>query len=248
MANELKPLWRNVFSFNWKFGLFLIVLVCVPRFILVLNANETANYGYIGLIMTISAITPFIFLSKEGRKVIGLTKPKKYTWVFLGLLIGLLLSLALYFLGDLLYKNTFENWYVYIGKSYNIPNEIQPTDKFILFVIMAITGMIFSPIGEEFYFRGLIHSSFATSVGNTKASIIDSTAFALTHISHFGLIFVNNEWNFLMIPTIIWVLSMFLVSVLFYYCRKKSNSLLGAVVCHAAFNLGMIYCIFYLLK
>ena len=113
---------------------------------------------------------------------------------------------------------------------------------------MAGTGMIFSPIGEEFLFRGLIHSSFAKSIGNSKASIIDSSAFALTHISHFGLVFINNEWNLFALPTIIWVLCMFLVSILFYFFRRKSKSILGAIICHSTFNLGMIYCIFYLMN
>lgn len=248
MENELKLLWRKFFSFNWKFGLFLILIICIPRFILVLNANQTANYSYIGLIMIVSAILPFVFLNKYGRKRIGLTKPKNNSWLFSAFIFGLAFSVLLYFLGDLIYKNTFENWYVYIGKSYNIPTEIKPADKQVMFVIMAITGMIFSPIGEELFFRGIVHSSFAKSVGDLKASIIDSTAFALTHISHFGLIFINDEWKFLTFPTLIWVTSMFLVSILFYVCRKKSGSILGAIICHAAFNLGMIYCIFYLLN
>ena len=248
MENELKPFWRKYFDFNWKFGLFLILIICIPRFILVLKANETSNYSFIGLMMTISAIAPFLFLNKSGRKKIGITKPKKYSWLIWSFILGLVFSVLLYFLGDLLYKNTFENWYVYIGKSYNIPVEIKPNDKLIMFIIMAITGMIFSPIGEELFFRGIVHSSFAKSLGNTKASIIDSSAFALTHISHFGLVFLNNEWKFFILPTILWVLSMFLVSILFYVCRKKSGSILGAIICHSAFNLGMIYCIFYLLN
>ncbi|WP_211229815.1 CPBP family intramembrane glutamic endopeptidase [Olivibacter sitiensis] len=95
---------------------------------------------------------------------------------------------------------------------------------------------IFSPIGEELFFRGIVHSSFAKSFGNLKASIIDSSAFALVHISHFGLVFINNEWKFLTVPTIIWVISMFLVGILFYLCRKKSGSVLGAIICHSAFN------------
>lgn len=47
MEKELKPFWRKFFDFNWKFGVFLISIICTPRFILVLKANETANYGYI---------------------------------------------------------------------------------------------------------------------------------------------------------------------------------------------------------
>lgn len=248
MEKELKPFWNKFFNFDWRFGLFLILVFCIPRFVLVLNANETTNYKYIGLIMTIYAITPFIFLTKYGRNGIGMTKSKNFSWLFYAIIIGLVYSLLLYFLGDLIYKNTFENWYVYIGKSYNIPNGINPNDKLILFAIMATTGMIFSPIGEELLFRGVIHSSFAKSIGNLKASIVDSSAFALTHISHFGLVFLYDQWDFFAFPTLIWVSSMFLVSMLFYLCRKRSKSILGAIICHSAFNFGMTYCIFYMMN
>jgi len=245
MENELKPFWSKVFKFDWKFGLFLILILCIPRFILVLNANETANYGYIGLIMVISAILPFVFLSKLGRRKIGIIKPTNYRWLIIAFVIGFVFSILLYFLGEIFYGKSYENWYYYIGESYNIPNEIDQQNKLIMFGIMALTGMIFSPIGEELFFRGIVHSSFANSVGDNKASIIDSAVFALVHISHFGLIFINKKWQFLMLPTIIWVISMFFVSILFYRCRKKSHSILGAILCHSAFNLGMIYCIFY---
>lgn len=248
MGNELRPLWRNLFNLDWKFGLFLLIIICIPRFILVLNANETSSYSYIGFIMTISAIVPFIFLSKSGRISIGLTKVNNYRWLLISFIGGLSFSLILYVLGTLIYQDTFYNWYVYIGYSYNIPTEIMPHDKLIMFIIMAITGMIFSPIGEELFFRGIAHSSFAKLLGNVKASIIDSSAFALTHISHFWLIFVNNEWKLLTTSTLIWVGSMFLHSILFYFCRRKTNSLLGSIVCHSAFNLGMVFSIFYLLN
>ncbi|TAD87748.1 MAG: CPBP family intramembrane metalloprotease, partial [Bacteroidetes bacterium] len=124
---------------------------------------------------------------------------------------------------------------------------ITQADRNIMFAIMAITGMTFSPIGEELFFRGIVHTSFSKSIGTQKASLVDSSAFALTHISHFGLVFIHGKWDFFILPTIIWVSSMFLVSLLFFAFRKKSGSILGAMLCHSAFNLGMIYCIFYLL-
>ncbi len=248
MNNELRPFWRKFFSFNWKFGLFLTLTICIPRFVLVLNANSSGNYGSIGLIMLISALTPLFFLSKFGRTEIGITKPKKYNWLLIALIGGLMASFFLYFLGQILYGNSFENWYNYIGKSYKIPTAISPNDKVVLFLIMAFTGMTFSPIGEELFFRGIVHASFAKSVGERKASIVDSLAFSLTHISHFGLVFVNNSWNLFTIPTLIWTLSMFLVSIMFFAIKRYSGSLLGAIVCHSGFNLGMIYSIFYLMN
>jgi membrane protease YdiL (CAAX protease family) len=247
MDNELRPFWNRIFSFNWKFGLILILIFCIPRFILVLTANASGNYSSIGLIMAISATAPFIFLSKYGRKEIGITKPGKYNRLLIAFVSGLFASIFLYFLGQTLYGNSYENWYHYIGKSYKIPTGISQNDKKILFLIMAFTGMTFSPIGEELFFRGIVHSSFAKSIGEKKASIVDGSAFALTHISHFGLVFINNKWDFFTIPAIIWVTSMFLVSLLFFTFRKYSKSILGAIICHSAFNLGMIYCIFYLL-
>jgi membrane protease YdiL (CAAX protease family) len=245
MENELRPFWKRLFNFNWKFGLFLILIVCIPRFILVLNANASGNYSYVGFIMVISAIVPFIFLSKYGRRNIGITKPKKYSFLIIAFVAGLIVSFLLYFLGQMLYGNSYENWYNYIGKSYNIPPGINQNSKAALFTITALAGMIFSPIGEELFFRGIIHSSFKKSIGENKASVVASSAFALTHISHFGLVFINNQWNFLTIPALIWVLSIFSAGMLFFVFKKYSGSISGAMICHSAFNLGMIYCIFY---
>ncbi|WP_421805355.1 CPBP family intramembrane glutamic endopeptidase [Flagellimonas sp.] len=248
MNNELKPIWRSKFNFDWKFGLFLLLLICIPRFALVLHGNVTSNMQFVGIIMVLMAIAPFIFLSKDGRKQIGMKKPTNYRWLILAFAIGIFFSFLLYIIGDTFYGNTYQNWYNYIGKSYNVPNEIDGQGKLILFSINALIGMTFSPIGEELFFRGIVHSSFAKSVGNIKASLVDSSAFAIVHISHFGLIFHNQKWEFLLLPTLIWVLSMFLLGTLFYVSRKHTGSILGAIICHSAFNLGMTYYIFYQLN
>ncbi|KPM47656.1 CPBP family intramembrane glutamic endopeptidase [Jiulongibacter sediminis] len=243
----LKPFWRKLFKFDWKFGFFLILLICIPRFVLVLNANQTGNYGPIGAIMLISAIVPFIFLNRNGRKEIGIIGTKNIGGLLMSLIAGLAFSFLLFIIGKAIYRGTFQNWYVYIGKSYNIPQGISGNDKLILFVTMAVTGMIFSPIGEELFFRGIVHGSFARSIGEKKASIIDSLAFSLTHIAHFGLVFISGTWHFHPFPTLIWVVGMFVVSILFFRAKSLSGSLMGAIFCHAGFNLGMIYSIFYLL-
>lgn len=247
MEDGLRLFWNRYFKLDWKFGLFLLLIICIPRFVLVLKANETGNYSFIGVIMFISAIVPFVFLNKHGRKQIGISKTNKLKSLGYALFAGLVFSYLLYLIGNYLYGNTYENWYEYIGKSYNIPHEITGQEKKIMFAIMAITGMTFSPIGEELFFRGIVHNSFANSLGDKKASFIDSLAFSLTHISHFGLVFINNNWDFYLLPALIWVLSTFLVSVLFFQMKRITGSIWGAIICHSGFNLGMIYCIFYLM-
>lgn len=247
MEQGLRNHWQRLFDLNWKFGLFLLLTICIPRFVLVLNANQTGKYHFIGLVMFISALIPFLFLNKQGLKQIGLRKSKNTRSLAYALVFGIAFSVFLYYLGSWLYGNSYENWYQYIGKSYNIPDSISAPDRKIMFIIMALVGMTFSPIGEELFFRGIVHAGFANSFGDQKASIIESLAFALTHISHFGLVFVNDKWSFYPGPALLWMISIFMVGLLFFQMKKLTGSIWGAVLCHSGFNLGMIYCIFYLL-
>ncbi|MFT2007488.1 lysostaphin resistance A-like protein [Pontibacter sp. 13R65] len=205
----------------------------------------TGNYGNISAVMAISALIPFIFLSKEGRKQIGVTKPKNYAWILYSFLAGITISTIIFVLGYLLYTNTLNNWYVYIGRSYNIATDLTAQDKLIYFIVFAVTGMCVSPIGEELFFRGIVHSSFSTSLGEKKATIIDSLSFALTHLAHFGIVYISGSWKFLFIPSILWVLGMFITSLVFIQCKKETGSIIGAIAGHAGFNLSMIYFIFY---
>jgi hypothetical protein len=248
MKTELRPFWNRLFEFNGSFGLALILAVCIPRFALVLSANMTGNYSGISVIMVISAMAPFLFLSRHGRRSIGITKPANYPWTFYSFLLGALFSALLFAFGYVLYSDTSSNWYVYIAQSYQVFGAaLSDQDKFIYFIIYAVIGMTFSPIGEEFFFRGIVHGSFAKHSGEKKASIIDSLAFALTHLAHFGIVFISGTWKFLFIPALLWVAAMFIASRIFFYCKQKSGAVYGAVSCHAGFNLGMTYFIFYFL-
>lgn len=210
-----------------------------------LNANLTGNYGRIGVIMIVSALVPFLFLSKKGLAKIGFKKPASIRWILYSFILGLLISGIIYLVGIALYSDTISNWYVYVGKSYNLSSEINAHDKLIYFLIFAGTGMIFSPIGEELFFRGIVHASFSKSFGERKATIVDSLSFAITHLAHFGIVYIAGSWEFLLIPSILWVFAMFLTSLVFVRCKKESSSILGAIVCHAGFNFSMIYLIFY---
>jgi len=242
---ELRPFWRKFFHFNEKLGFVLLIAICVPRFWLVLEANETGNYGSIGAIMIVSALVPLVFLSSYGRRKIGIKPPSSYRWLFYSFGLGMLISLCLFGLGYFLYGTTVSNWYVYIGRSYSVADAIDGTDRLIYFLIFAITGMTFSPIGEELFFRGLVHAAFETSVGSQKASVLDGLAFATTHLAHFGIVHVSGMWNFLPVPAALWVLGMLVTSLIFTQCKQRTDSITGAIVSHAGFNFAMIYFIFY---
>ena len=244
----MKSLFRfDKLKFNWQFGLTLILLFGVPRFFFVLEANRTGNYSITSIIFVLMWITPFLLLKKEGRNIIGLKRLRNIKWLFYSFLLGIFACIIVFFLGKYLYQNMIGNWFVYISNSYgSIPADgLKGYNRQIYFAIFAVIGMTFSPIGEELLYRGLIHQSFVPEFGNNKASIIDSLAFAIVHLAHFGLVYDSGSWKILFIPAILWMILMFLASRLFFYCKSKTDSIYGAIISHAGFNFAMTYFIFY---
>lgn len=242
--NYLRPIWRFL-SYNWKLGLFLILLFGIPRFILVLEANALGGYGNVSFVFILMWFVPFILLSKKGRQYIGIKKPINYPWLIYSFLIGVSFCLLMYVCATFLYGDTIHNSFVYISKSYVIPHEMLETKRLMFFAMFSLIGMTFSPIGEELFYRGVVHGSFVEKFGERKASVFDSLAFAFTHLAHFGIIFYLGEWSFLPVPALLWVMGMFIVSQLFFLCKQKSGSILGAIISHAGYNVGMMYVIFY---
>ncbi|MGB5272361.1 MAG: hypothetical protein WBN52_17855, partial [Eudoraea sp.] len=69
----MKNLFRfRKLQFNWQFGLTLILLFGIPRFLLVLEANRTGNYNFTSIIFVIMVLAPFLLLSNKGREIIGI--------------------------------------------------------------------------------------------------------------------------------------------------------------------------------
>jgi membrane protease YdiL (CAAX protease family) len=242
----LRPFWQKIFKFNWVFGLALILLFGIPRFIIVLNANITGNYSPIAIVFFCMWFTPLIFLTKSGRRNIGINKPRNYRWLFYSFAAGAAVCILTYSIAVLLFKDTLSNWFVYISKSYGTSGIIlKGSQRQIYFLIYSLAGITFSPIGEELFYRGLVHGCFAGRFGEQKASIADSIAFALTHLAHFGIVYFSGSWHFLFIPALLWIFCMFITSRIFFICKEKTGSIFGAIISHAAFNLTMMYFIFY---
>lgn len=244
MDKILRAFWNRYFHYDWAFGLFLILLFGVPRFVIVLQSYVTRSYGIVMFVFLAMWFVPFIFLTGYGRKCIGIRKPDHCGRLFLSFIAGGMSCAVIFALFFLLYDKTIDNAFVYIGGN-NPGAFISGPDKQLYFGIAVIPSMIFSPIGEEFLYRGVIHGSFVQRFGESKASVLDSLAFAVTHVAHFGIVYVSGIWQFLPFPAILWVLSMFVVSQIFFRCKQFCNSIWGAVFAHAGFNCFMMYFIFY---
>ncbi len=234
-------------AINPLLGFALIIVFGVPRFMATLYANQTGNYSLMSVIFLIMWFMPWILLNKSGRALIGFHQPIHIVRLLIGFLVGGAVSWLVYYMGNYLYADTVANWYAYISNSYSLPNSLSSDDKLIYFWIFLGIGITFSPIGEEFLYRGIIHQCFVGKYGENKASMIDSLAFGLTHLAHFGILYYDAQYHFLLVPAILWVALMFFASRIFYFSKAWSGSIWGAVLSHAGFNAVMTYTIFYLI-
>ncbi len=243
-----RPIWRDLININPITGLIFVIAFAIIRYALVINAVETGSSKWLPAIFFLMLIVPFVLLTKKGRNDIGIKTPVSFSWILYAFVAGIAVCVFIYAINLMLFQKSFENAIVYISRSYDSTRTVMnESDKTIYFLIYAVIAMTVSPFGEEIFFRGFIHENFAMKWGDNQASDADSIAFAMTHLIHFGFVFISGEWTFYFTSAIVWLASMYAVSKLFFYCRQKSGSIYGAVAAHSGFNLAMTWIIFYLI-
>lgn len=245
-THYLRPCFRSLFSFNWKFGLTLILLLGIPRFVIVLSAAVSRNSGLVSIIFVIMWFMPLLLLTKEGRRRIGIRAPKSYGWLFGSILLGGAVCVITFLCFQLYYGDSLQNAFVYMSGNYPVgETAMTPSTRFTYFLIGTMASISFSPLGEELFYRGIVHESFVSRFGEQRASTFDSLAFALTHIAHFGIVYVAGAWQVFCLPALLWVIAMFVTSKVFFLCKQRSGSIWGAVLSHIGFNTMMMYITYY---
>ncbi len=241
-------IFKNTRLFSPGFALLLILLFGIPRFILVLGVGSGGGYRWVSILFVLMILFPFVMMDREQRKLSGIRKFQNRSWLFYSLVLGLSLAFITWGLGQWLYGNSDNNWFFYISQTYNLPPNLETAGRLQFFLIYSLIGISFSPLGEEFLYRGVIHQGFVKKFGETRASMYDSLAFALTHLAHFGIIWTGSGWEFRFLPALAWFMMMYTSARIFFLSRVYTGSIWGAVIAHAGFNLGMTFCIFFLLR
>ncbi|MBG8552245.1 CPBP family intramembrane glutamic endopeptidase [Hymenobacter guriensis] len=244
----VKSFAASWFRFNWKTGAVLVTIFTLARFALVLHANVTRSYQLVAFTFVAMVLLPFVVLTRAGRQNIGWVMPTRWGGVLLGAALGVGSCAALFYLTSFLFGEGEGNSLAYVARSYgNIAQQLNEHNRLAFFLIFSVPSMVFSPIGEELFYRGLVHECFAGRLGHRGAALVDSAAFALVHLAHFGLVYAGPGagWRFLPGPALVWVVALFGTCLLFSVARRRSGSVVGAIVAHSLFNLTMNYFIFY---
>jgi hypothetical protein len=140
-----------------------------------------------------------------------------------------------------------DNWFVSIAGSYRRMMDTAGWDFLRLNLVFTLPAVIFSPIGEEIFFRGYLQFALERAFSSRTSTIVECAAFAVVHLCHHGLFLTAAGVELRELSGALWMVLMFGSALLFAWLRKSSGSLLPAIVAHMAFNLVMNLTIFWFL-
>ena len=240
-AVDVKPGWRAV-----PFGIYGVTFAFVlastaARIIAMFGPNA---WRALFLLMCIAmAALPWLVLSRAGRRQVGLQRPRQLRWLPLGLVLGLLAATACFWFNFSLYGAGPDHPFVSVARSFRQ----QPTPGFSLLqlhLMFTIVAILFSPVGEEIFFRGFLQRVLEDRHGRSRATVMQAALFALVHLCHHGILVTSAGAVVQPVSAALWVAQMFLLSLMLAWLRRRSDSILPAIAAHAAFNLAMNHWIF----
>lgn len=196
--------------------------------------------GFVGM-----TLLPWWWLDAGQRAEMGWQRAQG-RWVYLkAAALGLGLSLAVFLVFLAAFGLGPDHAYVTVAETFRrqVPAGLGLP---VLFVMFTLPAMLFSPVGEEVFFRGLLPWTLSARFGQRWATALECAMFGTVHLLHHGLIFhaATGELTLRPLSGGLWVICMMGVAWMFSRVRQRSGSLFPAMLCHAAFNLGMAACLF----
>ncbi len=179
-------------------------------------------------------LLPWLLLSADGRRLIGLCRPTSWWALMPAVLAGACAALACGALGWLLFGHSLDNWFMTVAASYRGMMDSSAFSILMLHLVFTLPAMLFSPIGEEIFFRGILQRALEQKCSVRLSTLLECAAFGLVHLFHHGPFFGATA-----ISSALWVMAMCLTAALFATLRQRSGSLVPAMAAHAAFNATM---------
>ena len=195
------------------------------------------------LMCVLMIILPWLLLDREGRRQIGIQRPRNALHYLSAIGFGALAAGLCFLLGVLLFGVGPQHWFSSVATSYRLqaPAGLGLLPLFLMFTIPA---MLFSPIGEELFFRGFLQRVLEQRFSQTVSTHIESGLFALVHLCHHGVLVGAAGLSLMAASGAIWVSLMFGLAWGFAMLRQRADSIYPAMLAHAVFNVGMNACIF----
>lgn len=231
------PLWRWGLVRPWALVLGLALGLASLRVLGSLGPSQWRWVLPVGFV--VMAALPWVLLTPLGRRSIGLQRPRSSGFYAQALATGSGMALVCGLLGLALFGHSADNWYVSIANNYRNTLDTRALAWWQLHVFFTLPACLFSPVGEEIFFRGLLHSALQSRFGARWALTTEAGLFGLVHVCHHGLWLSASGWALRPISGPAWMLLMFGTALLFSMLRQRSGSLGPAIFAHAVFNVTM---------
>jgi hypothetical protein len=228
----------------WLLSLLVLAVLAAARFY---SAYGPPQASILFLLHVLVMWTlPFLFLTRQGRRDIGLHgQGIRPVSVVLCSLAGVAGGLFIFWIGTALYGNSPDNWCVSIRDSFRLNRMLAVMSPATAFAVIALLTLSFTPIGEEFLFRGLIQQSFTLGWNAVIATLGNGLAYGILHLLHVhGLWHDAAGFHLRLVSGAFMVLLLAGLGATFTVCRLWTGSLWCAVAAHATCNLAMISAIF----
>lgn len=227
-------------------GLFLVIVLTLLFFSMRAvgmlgpsNLNWMLPFGF-----CLMAIIPWLMLKSKGRKQIGFQKSAGSKIYLQAIVLGTFAALICFVIGYALFGTGQNNWFISIANNYRGRLDTNGLSNLQLHLVFTIPALIFSPIGEEIFFRGLFQRVLEEHLNHKASAFIECGAFGIIHLCHHGFLWTSEGLTFLPLSGPMWAVLMFFTALLFVWIRKRSGSIYPAIASHTIFNLTMNITIF----
>jgi membrane protease YdiL (CAAX protease family) len=228
----------------WVLSLVVLAILAASRYYAVLGPSH-ARILFLLHCLVMWAL-PFIFLTSQGRREIGLRKQGNTAPAMaFSALAGASCGLAVYAIGMTLFGASLDNWDLSIRDSFHMKEMLALMSPAAAFALIALPAMILTPIGEEILFRGFIQQAFTMRWNAFIATLVNGVGFGLIHLHVHGLWKDEAGFHLHIVSGTLMVLLLAGTSAVFILCRLRSGSLWMAMAAHAACNLAMIAAVFF---
>lgn len=224
----MKSMDTNLRHFKiWKFGLFFLVLLIISTMISIVFSSELnglTGKAAVDLLMTgllvlyIHRSTKALQIELNGQAISGAMSPgrwMKYMGATLFVkLVGMFGASTLVLLFLLAFPYSIDAFNAIL-----LEGQLQSEGPTIFaFLFMFVSLCIFTPIWEEFFFRGILFRRLALHYRTTTSAVVSSLVFGLLH-------FGGNS-----------IFHAFLIGILFCYIYASTQNIWVPVVLHGAGN------------
>jgi membrane protease YdiL (CAAX protease family) len=238
-SDFLKPFWSGLLGPAWVAALIVYGLLASLRFYVLLSPYSMQELYFLCTVAMWAL--PFIFLTVEGRRAIGLSEQGTTIGsMFLSAFAGALTGFIFFALGMMIYGGSPNNWCISIRNYLHFDEMRGLIAPPAIFALYALPAIFLNPVGDEILFRGFIQQAFARRFNAGFALLVNSFLFGILYLSLHGIFHDASGYHLRLGSAALAVCLMMCVGAVFTLCRALSGSLWTAMAAHAAFNLTIL--------